>query len=57
MVAPNSGDILLMVALSATDRFLTPGPKNYTNLSTTPLFLSNFVQYNTRSVEVVCNGN
>lgn len=38
MVAPYSGHMLAMVALSAMDRWLTPGPKNSTNLPTTPIW-------------------
>jgi len=36
-VAPYSGDILAMVALSAIDSCDTPPPKNSTNLPTTPM--------------------
>jgi len=49
--------MLLTVALSARLKLLTPGPKNYTNLSTTPFFLSILVQSNTKSVAVACSGN
>lgn len=54
IVAPYSGAMLLIVALSATVKLFTPGPKNYTNLSTTPFFLSIFVQRRTKSVAVAC---
>lgn len=57
MVAPYSGDILAIVALSVKLRFWQPGPKNSTNYPTTPLFLSIFVQVKTRSVAVVYGGN
>ena len=36
IVAPYSGHIFAIVALSAMDKWLTPGPKNSTNLPTTP---------------------
>lgn len=36
IVAPYSGHMLAMVALSAMDSDATPGPKNSTNLPTTP---------------------
>jgi len=51
-VAPNSGVILDNVALSGIDRFLMPGPKYSTNLSTTPYFLSISVIVRIRSVAV-----
>jgi len=35
-VAPNSGDMFDNVARSAMERPLNPGPKNSTNLPTTP---------------------
>jgi len=37
IVAPYSGAMLAIVALSARERDSTPGPKNSTNLPTTPL--------------------
>ena len=46
-----------IVALSAKLKLLTPGPKNYTNLSTTPLSLSILVHNNTKSVAVDYLGN
>ncbi len=46
-----------IVALSARLSDLTPGPKNYTNLSTTPFCLSILVHNKTRSVAVACFGN
>ena len=42
------------MALSASEREETPGPKNYTNLSTTPFALNILVQSKTRSVAVAC---
>lgn len=57
IVAPYYGAILPIVALSANDKFAHPGPKNYTNLPTTPLFLSILVTWSTRSVAVTCSLN
>jgi len=57
MVAPYSGDMLAMVALSVKLRFWHPSPKNSTNLPTTPLFLSMLVQVKTRSVAVAPGGS
>ena len=37
-VAPYSGHMLAIVALSAMDKWVTPGPKNSTNLPTTPIW-------------------
>lgn len=54
MVAPYSGAMLATVALSAKLKFSNPGPKNSTNLPTTPLFLSIYVQVRTKSVAVTC---
>ena len=51
-VEPNSGDMLEMVARSATVRAGTPGPKNSTNLPTTPCPRSRSVSVSTRSVAV-----
>ena len=56
MVAPYSGDMLEMVALSATDKLWHPGPKNSTNYPTTPLFLSIWTIVRTKSVAVVSGG-
>ena len=56
IVAPYSGDIFAMVALSARVKDWQPGPKNSTNYPTTPLFLSNWVIVNTTSVAVVSGG-
>ena len=53
MVAPYSGPMLAMVALSARHRFLYPGPKNSTNFPTTPFFLSIWTTVRTRSVAVM----
>lgn len=53
MVAPYSGDIFAIVARSTSVSSAQPGPKNSTNLPTTPLFLSILVQVKTRSVAVV----
>lgn len=57
MYAPYSGAMFEIVALSSTDRFATPFPKNSTNFPTTPLFLSIYVIVNTRSVAVTCYYN
>lgn len=46
-----------IVARSARERFFTPGPKNSTNLPTTPRFLSKSTQVKTKSVAVVPYGN
>lgn len=53
MVAPYYGAILAIVALSAKLRLAHPGPKNYTNLPTTPLFLKVSVTCKTKSVAVM----
>ena len=55
-VEPNSGDMLAMVARSASGRPLRPSPKNSTNLSTTPFLRRISVTVNTRSVAVVPAG-
>ncbi len=55
-VAPYSGDMLPMVARSATLRLLKPGPKNSTILSTTPCLRSICVTVSTRSVAVTPEG-
>jgi aconitase A len=39
-VAPYSGAMLAIVARSANGKSVTPGPKNSTNLPTTPLTIS-----------------
>ena len=52
-VAPYSGAIFAMVARSATDKSLSPLPKNSTNFPTTPFFLNISVIVKTRSVAVV----
>jgi len=52
MVAPYSGAILLIVALSARLNDTTPSPKNSTNLPTTPLYLNIYTHVNTKSVAV-----
>ena len=51
-VLPNSGDMLPIVARSASGRFARPSPKNSTNLSTTPFLRSISVTVSTRSVAV-----
>jgi hypothetical protein len=51
-VEPYSGDMLPMVARSARLRLESPGPKNSTNLSTTPRARSIWVTARTRSVAV-----
>ncbi len=57
MVAPYYGAMFEIVALSARLKVLTPGPKNSTNLSTTPFCLSILVHNKTKSVAVACFGN
>src|SRR5258708_1727697 len=49
-VAPYSGDMLPIVARSAIERFARPGPKNSTNLPTTPRLRSICVTVSTRLV-------
>src|SRR6185437_15420723 len=56
-VAPYSGAMLPMVALSATERKSRPGPKNSTNLPTTPCLRSICVTVSTRSVAVTPSFN
>ena len=51
-VAPYSGAMLPIVALSATERKSRPGPKNSTNFPTTPCLRSICVTVSTRSVAV-----
>src|SRR5208283_2492722 len=51
-VAPYSGDMLAMVARSASARLAKPGPKYSTNLPTTPCLRSISVTVRTRSVAV-----
>ena len=55
-VEPNSGDMLAMVARSASGSPFSPSPKNSTNLSTTPFLRSISVTVSTRSVAVVPAG-
>ena len=57
MVAPYYGAMFEIVALSAKLKLFTPGPKNSTNLSTTPFCLSILVHNKTKSVAVECFGN
>ena len=57
IVAPYSGDMFAIVALSVRLKEAHPGPKNSTNYPTTPRFLSMLVQVSTRSVAVVCYGS
>ena len=52
-VAPYSGAIFEIVALSGIDNSLSPSPKNSTNLPTTPFFLSCSVIVRTKSVAVI----
>ncbi|OPX67558.1 MAG: hypothetical protein A4E30_00005 [Methanomassiliicoccales archaeon PtaB.Bin215] len=52
MVAPYSGAMLARVARSGSDRFLMPGPKNSTNLPTTPFLRSISTAVSTMSVAV-----
>ena len=56
-VAPYSGAIFAIVALSATGKSFKPLPKNSTNLLTTPFFLKISVIVNTKSVAVVPSFN
>ncbi len=56
-VEPYSGDMLPMVARSATVRLATPGPKNSTNFPTTPWRRSISVTVSTRSVAVAPSGS
>ena len=56
-VAPYSGDMLPMVARSATVRLAMPGPKNSTNLPTTPCWRRRSVTVSTRSVAVAPSGS
>src|SRR3989454_1699627 len=51
-VAPYSGDMLAMVARSASGRSCKPGPKYSTNLPTTPCLRSISVIVSTKSVAV-----
>ncbi len=51
-VEPNSGDMFEIVARSATVSAPSPGPKNSTNLPTTPCRRSRSVIVSTRSVAV-----
>ncbi len=56
IVAPYSGDMLPSVARSAIVRNSRPGPKNSTNLPTTPSLRSFSVIVSTRSVAVAPSG-
>src|SRR5689334_9620659 len=51
-VAPYSGAMLAMVARSASGNDASPGPKNSTNLPTTPVLRSISVTVSTRPVAV-----
>ena len=55
-VEPYSGDMLPSVARFSSDTSATPGPKNSTNLPTTPRRRSSSVTVSTRSVAVVPGG-
>ncbi len=55
-VAPYSGAMLAMVAWSSMLRPARPGPKNSTNLPTTPFLRSIWVTVSTRSVAVAPSG-
>lgn len=55
-VAPYSGAMLAIVAWSSMVRLITPGPKNSTNLPTTPFLRSIWVTVSTRSVAVAPSG-
>ena len=52
-VAPYSGAMLEIVALSPTVKFSTPSPKNSIKLPTTLFALKSFVICKTRSVDVI----
>ena len=56
-VDPYSGDMLPRVARSASVNDASPGPKNSTNLPTTPCCRSRSVIVSTRSVAVVPSGS
>src|SRR5215208_1112685 len=56
-VAPYSGDMLPIVARSASGSLASPGPKNSTNLPTTPRSRSRWVTVRTRSVAVEPSGS
>ena len=56
IVAPYSGDMLPSVARSAMVSDSRPGPKNSTNLPTTPNLRSRSVMVSTRSVAVAPSG-
>ena len=55
-VAPYSGAMFAIVARSASLSSASPGPKNSTNLPTTPWLRSISVTRSTRSVAVVPSG-
>ena len=55
-VAPYSGAMLAMVRRVATASSARPGPKNSTNLPTTPCFRSVWVTTRARSVAVAPSG-
>ncbi len=57
IVAPYSGAMFAMVARSGTLIAASPGPKNSTNLSTTPRFRRICVTVSTRSVAVAPSGS
>ena len=57
MVAPYSGAMLAMVARLASVISARPGPKNSTNLFTTPNLRRIWVMVSTRSVAVVPSGS
>ena len=57
MVAPYSGAMFARVARSGRLRRATPGPKNSTNLPTTPFWRSAWVTVSTRSVAVAPSGS
>ena len=56
-VDPYSGLMLPNVARFASGTFATPGPKNSTNLPTTPVWRSTCATVRTRSVAVAPSGN
>jgi len=62
-VAPYSGHMLEMVALSANERAATPGPKNSTNFPTTPIcrrcYINKHIQLNLllQTAHVLCRNS
>ena len=55
-VAPYSGAMLAIVSRVDTDSSASPGPKNSTNLPTTPFLRNTWVTTSARSVAVLPSG-